>query len=302
MEQNSVSVIIPTYRRAHLINRAIQSVLNQTYRDFKIMVVIDGPDNDTIKVLKSIADDRIRYIIHEKNMGISAARNTGIQSTDSKYVAFLDDDDEWAPQKLYKQVKVADDSSEDTGVIYTDVLICEDNSNTCAYFECIDGKKDTRRQIVRGRCITPSTVLVKRECFRKIGLFDTELERCEDWEFWLRVSEKYKFVKVCEPLTIFHETSGQRLGPSENIEEFLEVKEVIVTKYFKRQKKLLAYNLFGLGVEWYDMKEHRRGRQLMLKSFKLDPFNPKYVVAVATYAWPGIFHILESFYRKHFIH
>ena len=229
MEQNSVSVIIPTYKRAHFIGRAIKSVLNQTFQDFEIVVVIDGADDYTIEVLKRIANDRIKYIIHEKNMGISAARNTGILSTKGKYIAFLDDDDEWDSQKLYKQVKVADYSPVDVGVIYTDMLVCEDNSNTYNYLECIDGKKDARKQIIRGKCITPSTVLIKRECLKKIGLFDTELKRCEDWELWLRVSEKYKFVKICEPLTIYHETTGQRLGPSENIAEFLGVKEAIVT-------------------------------------------------------------------------
>lgn len=96
----TVSVVIPTYNRAHLVGRAIQSVLNQTYQDFEIIVVDDGSTDNTEEVVKSFNDPRIRYIRHDQNRGGSAARNTGIKMARGEYIAFQDSDDEWLPEKL----------------------------------------------------------------------------------------------------------------------------------------------------------------------------------------------------------
>ena len=109
-----VSVIIPTYNRAHLVGRAIRSVLNQTYQDFEIIVVDDGSTDNTEEVVKSFNDPRIRYIRHEKNRGGSAACNTGIRAARGEYIAFQDSDDEWLPEKLEKQMQVFENTP--TGV------------------------------------------------------------------------------------------------------------------------------------------------------------------------------------------
>jgi glycosyltransferase involved in cell wall biosynthesis len=100
----SVSIIIPTYNRAHMLLKAIQSVLNQTYQDFEVIMVDDGSTNNTEEVVRNLRDERIQYFQHEKNRGVAVSRNTGIQVANSKYIAFLDSDDEWFPTKLEKQV------------------------------------------------------------------------------------------------------------------------------------------------------------------------------------------------------
>jgi len=117
----TVSVIISTYNRAHLIGRAIQSVLNQTYQDFEVIVVDDGSTDNTEEIVKSFNDPRIRYIRHEKNKGAAAARNTGIKAARGKYIAFQDSDDEWLPEKLEKQMKVFENAPPEAGVVYTDM-------------------------------------------------------------------------------------------------------------------------------------------------------------------------------------
>ena len=101
-----VSVVIPTHDRAHLVGRAIRSVLAQTFQDFEIIVVDDCSVDNTKEVVQSLADSRIRYLRHEINRGGSAARNTGIGAARGEWIAFLDSDDEWLPKKLEKQLEM----------------------------------------------------------------------------------------------------------------------------------------------------------------------------------------------------
>lgn len=118
-ERPTVSVILPTYNRAHLLERAIQSVLDQTYPDFEIIVVDDASIDNTVNIIKGIINERIRYIRHEKNKGAAAARNTGIKLAKGKYIAFQDSDDEWLRDKLEKQIKIFETVSPEVGVVYT---------------------------------------------------------------------------------------------------------------------------------------------------------------------------------------
>ena len=113
-----VSVVIPTHNRADLLPRAIDSVLNQTYSNFEIIVVSDGSTDNTEEVVKSYSDkdSRIRFIGYSPARGGNIARNTGIEAAKGEYVAFLDDDDEWMPEKLKKQIKVME-SNPDIGLV-----------------------------------------------------------------------------------------------------------------------------------------------------------------------------------------
>src|SRR5258705_10332336 len=106
-----VSVIIPTYNRAECLRSAITNVLNQTFQDFEIVVVDDSSQDHTREVVNSLDDKRIKYIRHERNKGVAAARNTGVSNAKGDYIAFLDDDDEWFPEKLKKQCAVLEASS-----------------------------------------------------------------------------------------------------------------------------------------------------------------------------------------------
>jgi len=296
MEQNSVSVIIPTYKRAHLINRAINSVLNQTFQDFEIVVVIDGMDEDTLREVQKFIDVRIKYIVLDKNMGISAARNTGIMIAKGKYVALLDDDDEWVPTKLEKQLVVAERTSSEIGVIYSDYLEYFDDKYMSNYVGLLSGKKDERTQILEGRCIAPSVTIIKKECFEKVGLFNIELTRCEDWELWLRISEFYKFKKIPEALTIHHRTASQ-LSANEVL--MIETREMIISSYFKNDKKWLAYSILIVGISWWNLGKKRKGQEYILKAIKSDPYNVLYIcVFIATLGGVKSFKILYRIYKK----
>ena len=120
----TVSVIIPTRNRYSFVPRAIQSVLNQTYQDFEVLVVDDASDDHTDEIVKGFSDERITYIHHEVKRGGSAARNTGIKFSKGEFIAFLDDDDQWLPEKLQCQMHLLSNSPTVVGAIYTGVLKC----------------------------------------------------------------------------------------------------------------------------------------------------------------------------------
>ena len=121
-EKPTVSVIIPTYNRAKLLPRAIKSVLNQTFKDFEVIIVDDGSTDNTEEVINEFQkhNKRIKYIRHEKNKGAAAARNTGIKIAQGEYIAFQDSDDEWLPNKLEKQMEIFESAPAEIGVVYTD--------------------------------------------------------------------------------------------------------------------------------------------------------------------------------------
>ena len=217
-----VSVVIPTHNRASHVGRAIESVTSQDFRDTEVIVVDDGSTDDTESVVKSIDDPRIRYLAHDTNRGGSAARNTGIKESSGEYVAFLDDDDEWLPQKLRRQVNCLENRSEDWVAVYCDYDVVrneDDPVNRIPDF-VLDywPGKDSDPQPEGGSELIPrmlatdmstggaSTLMVKEDAVDAIGGFDPEFERHQDWEFLIRLVQVGKLAFVDEPLVRKHGT------------------------------------------------------------------------------------------------
>ena len=196
-----VSVIIPTYNRAELLKRAIQSVLHQTYQDFDIVVIDDASTDDIRGMVESFNDDRIHYIRHGSNRGPSASRNTGIRATKAKYIAFIDSDDEWLPEKLEKQLAIFETASERVGVVYTAFWRIAEQGQT--YFPWLNMSQrggDIHDALMNENFITTSVVVIRRDCFEKTGMFDEGFPMWEDWELWIRVSKHYQFRFIDEAL------------------------------------------------------------------------------------------------------
>ena len=106
MLNSKISIVIPTYNRVDFLPKAIQSVLNQTYRNWEMIIVDDGSTDNTEEIVKGYKESRIQYIVHKYNLGLSAARNTGIKKSRGEYIAFLDSDDEWFPEKISCQMNI----------------------------------------------------------------------------------------------------------------------------------------------------------------------------------------------------
>src|SRR5215510_14681170 len=162
-----VCVITPTHNRAEFLRSAITSVLNQTFQDFEIVIIDDASRDHTQEVIANFSDARIKVIRNQISKGAAGARNIGLINTSCEYIAFLDDDDEWLPEKLKIQISLLDNSPPEIGGIYTYSFIREKASGIVLSI-CNHEMKDFSKDNV----ITTSSILLRRECFEKCGLFD----------------------------------------------------------------------------------------------------------------------------------
>jgi len=298
----TVSVIIPTYNRAHLIGRAIQSVLNQTYQDFELIVVDDGSTDNTEDVIRQFQekDKRIRYIKHDKNKGGSAARNTGIKNSKGKYIAFQDSDDEWFPNKLEKQMKIFKKESPNLGIVYTGFYRIKDSEKKyIPSHEIVKKEGRIYEELLKGNFITTQSILVRKECFKKVGIFDENLPRLQDWELVMRLSKYYDFKCIDEPLLISYYTTD---SISANHKALIEALGLILTKHFKNfnnYKEILSRHYFGLGRILYSDGDLINGRRYFIKAIKKYPLNIKYSLSYfVSFFGPRTFNKVTKIYHK----
>jgi glycosyltransferase involved in cell wall biosynthesis len=276
----TVSVIIPTYNRAALLKRAVESVLNQSYQDFEIIIVDDASTDDTREIVRLFEDRRITYLRQEKNGGEAAARNTGIGRATGKYIASHDSDDEWMPEKLAKQMRVFEGTSETLGVVYTGFSRIEGAMRR--YFPLSSVKKtdgDIHHEILKGNFVGTPTTLIKRECFEKAGLFDEKLSHLVDWEMWIRISAYYQFRYVSEPLVVSYDMPD---SVSRNQMALVTGHEYILNKHsheFRKWKSVLAAELYWIGNLWCQIGNNVKGREYFLKAMRTSILNPKYLGA-----------------------
>ena len=209
----TVSVIIPTYNRADLISKPIQSVLAQSYQDFEIIVVDDCSTDNTETVLESFDDPRIHYIQHQTNSGAAVARNTGIDRSTGDYVAFLDSDDEWLPEKLEKQLNLFQQCGSEVGFIYTGFAAVNESNQVQRVISSNYRGSLSDHLLYNNFIGTPSTVIVRRKYLKQVKGFDPNMPSfIEDMDLWLRLSEHCQFEVIPEVLTLYaYGDSGDRL-------------------------------------------------------------------------------------------
>jgi glycosyltransferase involved in cell wall biosynthesis len=244
----TVSVVIPTHNRAHMIERAIVSVINQTYRDIEIIVVDDASNDNTQAVLEKIRDPRIRVIRHDLNKGGSAARNTGIKAAHGEYIGLLDDDDEWLPAKLEKQVELFDKSTKDLGLVYSGFLVVSLKNSSILIKITPEKKGCLFQELLRENLIGSPTTLIKKVCFIKAGYFDENLKGCQDWDMWVRISRYYRLDFIPEPLSKSY-VHGNQI--SVDLKAKISSREQMIKKYHDdliKTPSTLAFLLKRLGI------------------------------------------------------
>lgn len=302
MKNPTVSVIIPTYNRAHLLGRAIQSVLDQTYQDFELIIVDDGSKDNTEEIIKKFQerDNRIKYIRHEKNKGGSAARNTGIKAARGEYIAFQDSDDEWLQEKLEKQMVVFKSVPTEVGIVYTGFLRIEnDKENYIPSSWVIKKEGNIHNELLRGNFVTTQSIVARKECFEKAGMFDESLPRLQDWELVIRLSKYYDFKCIDEPLLTSPFTPD---SISANNDAFIKAFELILTKHFKDfndYKKILAKHYFSVGINLCLNNNFEKGRNYLIKAVNIYPYNMKHLlITLVSFLGQNFFCRTVKIYRK----
>ena len=237
-----ISVIIPTYNRKKTLARAIQSVINQSLSPFEILIIDDGSNVGTEEWVKDNFQN-IKYI-YQNNRGVSSARNIGIENANGDWVAFLDSDDEWLPNKLDEQVK-AIDSNPEIKFFHTNEIWIRNGVRVnqmkkhkkyggYIFEKCLD--------ICR---VSPSSVLIQKEVFDNIGVFDESLRVCEDYDLWLRITSKYPVVFLDVPLIYKYGGHADQLSKvNDGIESYRiqSLEKIINSGFLSDEQKVMAIN------------------------------------------------------------
>jgi glycosyltransferase involved in cell wall biosynthesis len=216
MDSKRISVVIPTYNYGHFVTEAVDSVLAQTAPPLEVIVVDDGSKDDTRQRLARYGD-RIRYI-YQENQGLSAARNTGIRAAQGEYIALLDSDDVWHPRKLEVQAHYLARHPEVGLLASADIM---DRSGGWPAVEAADPAPQPIRfedLVIKARFV-PSGVVIRQDCFRAAGLFDTELRSTEDRDMWIRIARQFPVVKLRVPLVWYRVHGGNMSYVATRMEE-----------------------------------------------------------------------------------
>ena len=271
-----ISVVIPTLNRINTLQRALDSVINQTYKPAEIIVVDNGSSDGTLKFLRE------QYpkitILTENKIGVSSARNKGIKNSINQWIALLDSDDAWHPRKLEIQTSMLDSALKEYNLIHTDEVWFRNNKH-------INQMKKHKKQggyiferCLSLCCISPSSVLFKKNILDKVGLFDESLPVCEDYDMWLKICSSEEVLFAQDKLTYKYGGHKDQLSKSywgidrfriksiENIiknfdltynqkkqakKELIKKLKIIINGAFKRNN-LSIVNEFSTKLEYWD--------------------------------------------------
>jgi glycosyltransferase involved in cell wall biosynthesis len=286
-----VSAVIPTYNSAKYIRDAVESVLAQTYPVYEVLVVDDGSTDGTEELFKGYGN-RIRYI-RQANAGPPVARNTGLAQAAGDWIALLDSDDLWTPQKIERQVAYLE-SHPACGLVYTDMKTFDDSG---IIEESVKISRNLRLpsgnifpQMFAETLFQTSAVLIRKSCIDRVGGFDTELRMGDDYELFLRISRHYELGYVDEPLVLYrqHATQGTRTWGKQLHHgvpwEFLVLKK-IVDRYPEMVQELgrnvvyrrLAKPYAALAYACVAEGDHATARQLLRGALRYWPTNTSYL-------------------------
>jgi glycosyltransferase involved in cell wall biosynthesis len=256
--QLTVSVIVRAYNRGYIIRDALDSVLRQTYRNFEIVVVDDGSTDRTAEEVGSIGSDRIRYVRHQQNRGVSAAANTGLRVARGDLIAFLDSDDIWKSGYLERMVSFLERHPK-VGGVFCDLEAQRNDVLVPSTIACMDVFQRTLHTLPRSTTgeylfsvrqmflcllqevpIKPIAVLIRREVFNDVGTFDESWRSGEDWELFLRVARHYAWGYVDDQLAV------QRVQTDSTFMRFKEQDKISLINLFLHEKAGLRNDLEAL--------------------------------------------------------
>lgn len=266
-----VSVIIPTYNYGGFIARAVDSVLSQSYRSLELLVVDDGSTDSTREILLAYSDKRVQYLRHEHNRGKSNTRNTGILASRGQFLAFLDSDDWWMPEKITRQIECFHEGTSHLGVVYTSAKVLNESSNTICGRLMPTSRGDVLRNLLEANKLGggSSSVMIRRQCFDDVGCFDESLTHCEDWDMWIRIAAKnYAFDYTPEDLVIL---TKHHKNSSADLRGMILGREALLDKHrslYRQYPLVHSTQHYVVGLQCFKEGMMTAGRKHFLDAFR----------------------------------
>lgn len=274
MEKQPIfTVIVPTYNREHYLKRSIDSILAQTFKDFELIVVDDGSEDNTREIINSYDDNRIVYI-YKENGGINSARNKALLSARGKYIAFCDSDDSWLPTKLEKHMlKYSEDA--EIKLVYDLTGILESENGDA---QIVLARNDTcegwcyKEVLHQGYLTSPTFLSCKKECFDKAGMMALDLTNCEDDDFCFRLTKHFKVGLIKEILGIKYTDAPNSITKN---------KKLCADDFFKFQEKwsgeilsvcgadVLKRRYYQASYKYVEINEMDKAQELYQKACKI---------------------------------
>lgn len=262
------SIILATKNRCHLLKRAINSVLKQTYRDFELIIINDGSTDGTKQYLYTLNDERILHINVEMSLGVAGARNEGIKVSKGEYILFLDDDDEYLPWKLQTINQYINEHTVDSNtIIYTDMVRINKGGELQYWISPEPTGKDIINEEVndfQGVSLAMAQIVVHRDLLFRVGLLNGNNPNMEDVDFYLTIHKYVHYERIAIPTLLYYDTNGISFNPIKTIESRLILIEAYFDRFIKSPRYLtgqLQYfkyqlALIGCNVEGFDLKRN----------------------------------------------
>lgn len=274
-----VSVVVPTFNRAPTLQRAVESVFTQNSDSWELIIVDDGSTDETQRIVSGFRDRRVQYLQRETNSGPSAARNTGIAAARGDFIAFLDSDDHWSPQKLALDIRVFS-SRDSIGLVYSGSAFTDRHGQLVRDVPSRQGRVYDQllaRDFI-GCC---SRVTARASVLEAVGGFDEQIVNEEDWDLWVRIAERYEIGCVRECSVTRHYGNGQITSDPGSLRRIYEGRARIIEKHrnhmapavLAEHMAVLAGLLFN-----YDIPA---ARQLARQSLSLNWHQPRLLAASA---------------------
>lgn len=266
-----VSVITPTYNRPDLLRGMIKSVLDQTFKDFELVIIDDCPEYPSIKVIQEFTDSRIKYLQNEKRIGAAASRTRAILNSTGEYISALDDDDRWDSRMLELEVAALDRTQSKVGFCFSGSKgVFDDGQITIK--QVPEGIGDYLDEIMGSPgTIVGITVMIRRSVYEDVGYWDPEFPSHQEFDLLIRIAKKYKGIGINQPLAFIglggHEHIGSDFGRR------ITGREMVLKKHwleFEKRPKILAFHEFFLGLMYRDTGKYKIAQEHFILAFKHD--------------------------------
>ncbi|MFQ5903111.1 MAG: glycosyltransferase family 2 protein [Candidatus Binatia bacterium] len=316
-----VSVIIPAFNCASFINDTLESVYQQTYTNWEIILIDDGSTDETRSVLEAHMK-RIRYL-YQENKGTAAARNTGLSEARGELIAFLDNDDLWLPEKLEMQVRAMHTWS-DCGLVFTNGVMFDesgiliDSLISRRLKQWIEGqaRADSTmvkgwifRQLLFGNLISSASgVLAKKSCLEKVGGFDDTIPIADDYDLWLRVAQRYPIVLIQSCLYLWRYRQDSQSGAREDRHhQWTKASVVVLEKHWRSApaeiravvRRNLSRMYWHSGRGYFDRNRFREARKMFLRCLHHNRvFVPAMLFLLASQFSPSFINTLRIIKRQ----